>query len=419
MVMLLVFSASLLLAVLLSAVAERSVLSTAVLFLAAGVAAGKAGFGWIDVAPTDALVREASAFALYSILLTEGMRVGIRELRECWELPGRALIVGFPLSVAVTALLAHWLAGLTWTASLLFGAILAPTDPVFAAAIVRRGEIPYRLRHLLNVESGLNDGLALPIVTALLATSLGAGAAAQGIRLAAGVAIGIAVPWLAIRLEASRVFSADPEHRPLLAVAVGLLVLALTRLLGANEFLAAFAAGVTVASAAPALETEFRVLGENVAGLLKFAAILIFGALLSWPLLSSLTAAEYLLAALVLLLVRPVTLWLSLLGSGLPRREFAVAAWFGPKGFASVVYAVMVLESGIPQGSVVARIAAVVIAASMVAHSSTDVVLARWLVKKESGEGGPPNAPGCVPNPVPRGEPRTAETFFGPVDDEA
>jgi NhaP-type Na+/H+ or K+/H+ antiporter len=387
MVLVLVFSLALLIAVLLSAAAERTVLSTAVLFLAAGVVAGQAGFGWIDVSPQDALVREASALALYSILLTDGMRVGIKELTRCWELPGRALMLGFPLSLALTAVLARMLVGLPWTESFLLGAILAPTDPVFAAAIVRRGEVPYRLRHLLNVESGVNDGLALPFVAALLATSVGHALADEFQKLALGIAIGIVVPLVAIRLERSRLFAIDPSHRALLAVAVGLIVLAAARLLGGNEFLAAFAAGVTVASAAPELEEDFRDLGESVAGILKFVAILIFGALLSWPLLKSLTAPEYLLAALALFLVRPVTLGIALIGGRLPKHEFAVAAWFGPKGFASVVYAVMVLDAGTPNATTVARIAAVVIAASMVAHSSTDVLVARWLASKTAPRG--------------------------------
>ena len=90
-----------------------------------------------------------------------------------WRLPGRALLLGLPLTLALTAVFAHYIAGLPWLESFLLGAILAPTDPVFAAAIVGREEVPGRLRHLLNVESGVNDGLALPIVLVLLAATGG------------------------------------------------------------------------------------------------------------------------------------------------------------------------------------------------------------------------------------------------------
>lgn len=103
-----------------------------------------------------------------SVLFTDGMRAGIRDITAAWRLPGRALLVGLPLTLLITALLGHALAALPWLIALLVGAILCPTDPVFAAAIVGREEVPARLRFLLNVESGINDGLALPIVLGLL-----------------------------------------------------------------------------------------------------------------------------------------------------------------------------------------------------------------------------------------------------------
>lgn len=109
--------------------------------------------------------------ALFSVLFTDGMRVGWRDLRSAWREPGRALLLGLPLTVLVTAVLAHVVAGLPWLHAFLVGAVLAPTDPVFAAAIVGREEVPRRLRHLLNVESGVNDGLVLPVVLVLLAAA--------------------------------------------------------------------------------------------------------------------------------------------------------------------------------------------------------------------------------------------------------
>ena len=101
--------------------------------------------------------------ALFSVLYTDGMRAPVRDLVSAWRLPGRALLLGLPLTLLGTALLARYVVGLSWAESILIGAALSPTDPVFAAAIVGREGIPSRLRFLLNVESGLNDGLALAI----------------------------------------------------------------------------------------------------------------------------------------------------------------------------------------------------------------------------------------------------------------
>lgn len=100
------------------------------------------------------------------------MHVGIRDLLRAWHLPGRALLVEMPLTFGGIAVCAYLLTDFSWTEAFLIGAVLSPTDPVFAAAIVGREEIPNRLRRLLNVESGLNDGLALPVVLIMLAILL-------------------------------------------------------------------------------------------------------------------------------------------------------------------------------------------------------------------------------------------------------
>ena len=169
MVAVFTFAITLLLAVLISELAGRSVLSTAVLFLFAGFVAGDGMLGLVPLQPDNPVVAQLAELALFSVLFTDGMRVGVRDLLSAWRLPGRALVLGMPLTFVGTAVLAHFVARLPWPEAFLIGAVLSPTDPVFAAAIVGRKEIPQRLRHLLNVESGLNDGLALPLVVALLA----------------------------------------------------------------------------------------------------------------------------------------------------------------------------------------------------------------------------------------------------------
>lgn len=136
--LLLSFAVLLLVAMLVSERAHRTVLSTAVLFLVGGFVLGDGVLGVVDVEAGDPLVSTLAELALFSVLFTDGMRVGIRDLRRAWRLPGRALLLGLPLTLAVTAVLAHYLVGLPWLEAFLLGAVLAPTDPVFAAAIVGR-----------------------------------------------------------------------------------------------------------------------------------------------------------------------------------------------------------------------------------------------------------------------------------------
>lgn len=376
---LLVFASALLVAVLVSELADRSVLSTAVLFLTVGFVAGSGVTGLIDVAPDDPAVQAVAEVALFAVLFSDGMRTGINDLTSAWRLPGRALLLGMPLTFAVIAILAHFIAGLPWMESALVAAVLSPTDPVFAAAIVGRAGVPQRLRRLLNVESGLNDGIALPVVIVLLA-ALTREAPHPGdllLELLGGVALGIVIPWIALRLERSRFFSPNAGLVPLFPLAIGLLVFAVAQLTHANLFLAAFAAGVTVESVDPNFTRAFHRLGELLSELLKLAAILLFAALISPQFLNEIPTSGYVFAVLTLLLARPIAIGLALLGTQIGPREWAAAAWFGPKGFASVVYGLLVARSGVDTANEMFHLIALVVAASILLHSSTDVVVAR------------------------------------------
>ena len=374
----LVFAALLMIAVLISERAHRTVLSTAVLFLLGGFVLGGV-LGVLHIGPGDPIVGGLAELALFSVLFTDGMKAGVSDLRRAWRLPGRALLLGLPLTLVLTAVLAHFVAGLPWLESFLIGAVLAPTDPVFAAAIVGREEVPARLRHLLNVESGLNDGLALPIVLVLLAST--GGTDANGWQLAEelglGIVVGIVVPYAVLLLERLPFLQATRSLQPLLAVSIGLLVLAICYATHANLFLAAFTAGVTVATAGRGLRHEFEQFGELITELIKLAAIMVFGALITPAFLfGEIPLAGWIFAVLAIVAARPAALLVSFLGSKLGRREQLAAMWFGPKGFASVVYGLIVLESGISLADQVFHLIALVIVLSILAHSSTDVVVA-------------------------------------------
>lgn len=168
MALVVTFGVALLIAVLFSALSARSPLSTSLIFLIAGLVAGPLvlGVNRLDAAT----VREVASVTLFAVLFADGQRAPWRVLRRRWREPTRALLLAMPLTFVLVGALAHFLIGLDWISSLLIGAVLAPTDPVFAAALVGRDDVPSRLRSLLNIESGLNDGLALPVVLLLIGT---------------------------------------------------------------------------------------------------------------------------------------------------------------------------------------------------------------------------------------------------------
>jgi NhaP-type Na+/H+ or K+/H+ antiporter len=190
------------------------------------------------------------------------------------------------------------------------------------------------------------------------------------LELALGLAFGVLLPLLVGGLVRFRLLGAEPKLLPL---ATGVILYGLCHLTHANPYLAAFSAGAVLVAVSPEAKEAFEPLGEALAELAKFAALLVFGALLTPGLFGDLPWQGYVAVVLAIVLIRPASLLISLTGTRFGRREKLTAAWFGPKGFASVVCGLLVLQSGIPH----AEEAYTLIAFSIVAHSSTDVPIAR------------------------------------------
>ncbi len=412
MVLVLSFGVVLVLTVALSGLAARSILSTALVFLAAGALVGPGILGLIDVSAQGPLVRGLADLALFTVLFVDGGRLPLAQLRAEWRLSGRALGLGMPLSLVLVAVATHLLVGLDWVTALLVGAILSPTDPVFASAIVGRDQVPLRLRRILNVESGLNDGLALPFVLVFLALSTGgdAGLGHVAVDLVLGLVLGVGLPLVVTALFRVPVLGSEPRLQPLGPLAVAVVLYGLCALTGANSYLAAFSAGITIATVAPEPSRSFEPFGELVSELTKFAAVLVFGALLTPAFFADLPLGAWAVALLSLLLVRPASVLISLLWTGLPRRERYAAAWFGPKGFASVVYGLLAVQSGLAGAQTVFQVVALTITVSIIAHSTTDVPVSRMFDVEELA-GLPPED---EHNPEDAARPESGEDAAGP-----
>ena len=381
MALVLAFGVMLLISVSLSGLAARTVLSTALLFLFAGAVLGPGGLGLVQKSAEDNIVAVLADIALFTVLFTDGQRASVPALREGWRLSGRALGLGMPLAMIGIAIPAHYLVNLDWPTAFLLGAILSPTDPVFASALVGRADVPLRLRRLLNVESGLNDGLALPFVLIFLAMAKHENSHISTVllELVLGLAIGIGVAALVALAWRAKILTAEPRLQPLGPVAIAVVVYAICHLTHANPYLAAFAAGSTLATLDHVAAESFEPFGDLLSELTKFAALLVFGTLITPDRLSHLGWQGWLLAVVAIVLVRPASMLLSLLRTPMPRSERLTAAWFGPKGFASVVYGLLVLQAGLPNGELLFDLIAVTIAMSIILHSSTDVPVAHML----------------------------------------
>src|SRR3954453_8759710 len=152
-----------------SGLAHRSFLSLTAVFVVAGFLLGQGGFGVLDIDPRSGFVHDLALVALIVILFRDGLEVEGEMLQTAWRLPLRKLVLAMPITCVLVALAAHALTDLSWTESFLLGALLSPTDPVLSSSVVTNPRVPRLVRHSLNLESGLNDGLALPAVLAFAA----------------------------------------------------------------------------------------------------------------------------------------------------------------------------------------------------------------------------------------------------------
>src|SRR3954470_15543011 len=193
---------------LLSGLARRSFLSLTAVFVLIGFILGHGGLKVLDIDPRSAFVRDLALTARVLILFRDGLEVEAEMLQRAWHLPFRKLVLAMPLTAVIVAAAAHALTDLGWTECFLLGALLSPTDPVLSSSVVTNPRVPRIVRHSLNLESGMNDGLALPAVLAFTAALVGTGADGEPFvwwrfvlqDVSVGVITGLVVAFVAARL---------------------------------------------------------------------------------------------------------------------------------------------------------------------------------------------------------------------------
>jgi NhaP-type Na+/H+ or K+/H+ antiporter len=371
----------------LSGVMRGTVLSIAVLGVSLGI--GLAAADVISVDAEDAGVLEVVELALILTLFSDGMFVERELLGRHWGPPARALAVAMPVTMGLLALGAKLLfPDLSWAEAFLLGAVLSPTDPVVTSTVVTAQRVPAAVRHTLNLESGLNDGLALPFVLFFLVLATpGGDAGREGVELLGEAAFG-AVIGVALGLIGGRLHNRLPgggitaRYEGIYAIGFGLAAFGLADVTFGNGLIAAFVAGIVLAAAEHEVPDSFVAFSENISSIFQVVTFFLFGALIvatgyhdsPWALLAFIPFA--------LLIARPVAVLASLPGTKLPRPQKLFIAWFGPKGVASMLFALLVLDEPVAEGSVVFDVAAFVILSSILAHGLTDTVGARWIERR-------------------------------------
>ena len=336
-------------------------------------------------------IKTIAEVTLVLILFHDAAQVRPRQIGTERSLILRLLLIGFPLTILAGFLLARALFGdLPTMMALLLAAALAPTDAGLGAPTVLNPVVPTRVRRALNVESGLNDGLATPIVLftiAVLAGSEGVGPGESVVAAIVEMIIGVLVGGVVgagagILLGASRRrATSSPSSRSLGVLMIPLLGYGGALMVGGNGFVAAFIAGTAFAGAARWIHDEHSALEgtESLSNPLGYGVWLVFGMAAVPFVWEHLGARELLFALLSLTVLRMVPVALSLLGSGLRAPTLAFVGWFGPRGLASVVFALIALESLVPDEdlrTVLATISATVLL-SVIAHGFSAEPLAK------------------------------------------
>ena len=367
---------------------SRTYLTAPILFLVAGGAVGRMdAFASID----RAVIRTIAEVTLALLLFHDASQLQPRDLRADAPLSGRLLLIGLPLTIAVGWLVARAMfPGVGVWLALLLAAALAPTDAGLGAATVLNPVVPVRVRRVLNVESGLNDGLATPVVLFAVAAAAGFadGSTEHGFakaveEIALGTAIGAAAGFLTGRLldiAHDRGWS-EKALTPVAVLVVPLLSYYAAAEMGGNGFIAAFVAGTMFALSQVDLDRMHTdlVLTDQVATLLGFAVWMLFGTALAVHLDVLVRWQNLGFAVLSLTVLRMVPVALCLLGSGLRAPSVLFIGWFGPRGLASVVFALIALESldASSEVSQTVGVIATTVVLSVLAHGYTATPWAR------------------------------------------
>ena len=381
--------ASTLLAV--SAVSGRlsgTVVTPAMVFVAVGLLVGPKVLGEIDLESSSGTVRALAEATLALVLFCDASRIDLAQLRREFGVPVRLLGIGLPLTIALGAVAAAVIFDrLSIEEAVILSIVLAPTDAALGQAVVTEPRVPGRIRQGLNVESGLNDGICVPLLFAAVAAadvqsaiSDGRSAATLlleeiGYGVLGGVVGGLVVA--AIVIQAGRRDLIASGWRQVIPGAGAALAYGIANALGGSGFIAAFVAGMTFRLALRRDPGTINDLSEQVGNVLNGLTFLFFGAILLGPALGDVTWELALYAVLSLTLARMLPVVIAMLGTRARAPTLAFMGWFGPRGLASIVFAVIVVEeSNLPHQHLIVTAIYLTVGLSVLAHGLSAAPLA-------------------------------------------
>jgi NhaP-type Na+/H+ or K+/H+ antiporter len=375
---------------LVSARLSKTIITAPILFVAAGILLGPLVLDWTEIEAASKPTELVAEVTLALILFNDAALIDWPSLRRNRETPLRLLAIALPLIIIAGAFAAAFLVPEIrfWQAALV-GVILAPTDAAVGQAVVTNERVPKRIRQSLIVESGLNDGIAAPLVAIFIAASGISGAVGSdsswitfmakelGFGLLIGVGVGLFGAVIIGRFSQAGWISHTYEQ--IVVAAVPIVAFSFATLAEGNGLIAAFIAGIAFGNIARQLHAEVFGFSEESASVLMLVTLFIFGAVLAGPALDELSWQIALYAALSLLIIRPASVAVSMIGTGFRVPTLAFIGWFGPRGIASIVFALQVIGTkGLPGSAEIALVVTWTVLLSIIAHGITAQPGAKW-----------------------------------------
>ena len=341
----------------------------------------------IDIRSPAALTFLELTLAL--VLFTDAARIDVGRIRRQYRWPARMLLIGLPLAMVLGAVVAGWILAIPLGAALLLGVILAPTDAALAEPVLESEVLPVRIRQTLNIESGLNDGLALPVLfiaIGLIESEAGRSVSSSvllvvslvGIGVAGGALLGLAGAWVISR--ATEHGWMDELHQKIAAVALALGTFAAVEFLGGSGFVAAFVAGAVLgARVRPKCEYLYDFADTEGRALVLIAFVFLGAGPIYQLIREGVPWQAWVVSLVALFVVRPLAIGVSLIGEKLLPSTVLFFGWFGPRGLATAVFLLVAFEELTDISPLVADITFLTVALSVLLHGVSAMPASQWL----------------------------------------